>query len=136
MSGRGRNREREEVRGMTIRGGPTEIAAFVKELQRRPDVEVTLDVEEITKRSLEAIRGTSPKKRIQEESQHETMTFYADNKPIGGKGMLVLKTDARLSNDVKAKLKEEVKRCTGEDCLVLDCGLSIERINVIKEQPL
>lgn len=50
--------------------------------------------------------------------------------------MLVLKTDIALGDDVKDKLKAEVTRCTGEDCLVLDCGLSIERINLIKEQPL
>ena len=50
--------------------------------------------------------------------------------------MLVLKTDAKLPNDIKSDLKEEVKRCTGEDCLVLDCGLSIERIRTLKEQPL
>ena len=45
---------------MTICGSPSEIAAFVKELQGRPSIEVTLDGEEIAKRSLEAIRGTPP----------------------------------------------------------------------------
>lgn len=50
---------------MVIRGTPKEMAAFVKELQRLPSMEIKLDKTELVKGCLEAIRGTLPEKPIE-----------------------------------------------------------------------
>lgn len=48
----------------------------------------------------------------------------------------ILKTDAKLDSAHKEILREDFKERTGEDCLILDCGLTLEYFPGKKEQPL
>lgn len=48
--------------------------------------------------------------------------------------MLFLRTDADLPSKTREALRKEVKELTGEDCVILTCGLSVERIPVAKDK--
>ncbi len=50
--------------------------------------------------------------------------------------MLVLKTQCILSAEAKETLRRNVEEKTGEPCLILDGGSSLERVRVKKDQPL
>ena len=49
--------------------------------------------------------------------------------------MLVLKTDVELNPEWKEQLRSKVKETTGEDCLILDMGLTLEQIELKRERP-
>lgn len=48
--------------------------------------------------------------------------------------MLFLKTDADLSTDAIDMIRNQIKERTGEDCVILPWGLSVERIPVAKDK--
>lgn len=50
--------------------------------------------------------------------------------------MLILYTDAAVKPENKEIMKREVKKATGLDCIVLDCGLRLEELRLKEEQPL
>ncbi len=47
--------------------------------------------------------------------------------------VIVLSAPMELSPDVKRKLRDEVQEKTGEDCIILDCGVQIMQISVKKD---
>lgn len=47
--------------------------------------------------------------------------------------MLVLTTEQTLEPEIKEKLRQEVMARTGEDCLILDCGLQLTQILLEKD---
>lgn len=50
--------------------------------------------------------------------------------------MLVLRTELSLTSEDREKIRAEVKKHAGEDCIILDCGLRLEEVRLKKEQPL
>lgn len=50
--------------------------------------------------------------------------------------MYILRTEATLDSEKREALRRAFRERTGQDCLVLDCGLTLERVQVKKEQPL
>lgn len=50
--------------------------------------------------------------------------------------MYMLKTKMELKPETRERLRKSFKEHTGEDCLILDCGLTLEYVPTKKEQPL
>ncbi len=50
--------------------------------------------------------------------------------------MYVLQTNAILSTEKREALRLEFRERTGQDCLILDCGLKLEKVRIKREQPL
>ncbi len=50
--------------------------------------------------------------------------------------MLVLRTQACLTTEVKEALRAEVKKHTGEDCMILSHGIDIGEIQLKRESTL
>lgn len=51
----------------------------------------------------------------------------------GGDEMIVLSAPGELSPNTKEVLRKEVKEKTGEECIVLDCGMELTQISVKKD---
>lgn len=47
--------------------------------------------------------------------------------------MIVLSAPGELSPNTKELLRKEVKEKTGEECIVLDCGVELTQISVKKD---
>lgn len=50
--------------------------------------------------------------------------------------MLVLRTQLELTPEAKEALRSEVKKHTGEDCIILDHGIDISELSLTRERPL
>ncbi len=48
--------------------------------------------------------------------------------------MLFLKTEASLSKEEIEAVRSQIKERTGEDCVILTCGMTVERIPVKKDK--
>ena len=48
--------------------------------------------------------------------------------------MFVLTTEHELTKEAKRILREQFKKETGEDCIVLDLGMKVTQISVKKRQ--
>ena len=51
----------------------------------------------------------------------------------GGERMFVLTTEYELTKETKRILREQFKKETGEDCIVLDLGMKVTQISVKKD---
>jgi hypothetical protein len=49
------------------------------------------------------------------------------------RGMFVLTTEHELTKEAKRILREQFKKETGEDCIVLDLGMKVTQISVKKD---
>lgn len=50
--------------------------------------------------------------------------------------MLVLRTQAGLTPETREALRAEVKKHTGEDCIILDRGIYLSELRLKREYPL
>lgn len=50
--------------------------------------------------------------------------------------MLVLRTQAGLPPETREALRDEVKKHTGEDCMILSHGVDISEIQLKRDGPL
>lgn len=48
--------------------------------------------------------------------------------------MLFLRTEARLSKEEIEVMRNQIKEHAGEDCIILTCGMTVERIPVEKDK--
>ena len=48
--------------------------------------------------------------------------------------MLVLRTEQAVSNEHKEVMRQKIKELTGEDCIILDHGIQLERVPMKKDR--
>ncbi len=74
--------------------------------------------------------------RAGEENKTNVRETEAPGRAGGGegvRGMFVLTTEHELTKEAKRILREQFKKETGEDCIVLDLGMKVTQISVKKD---